>query len=250
MIKILNFGSPERMLITMDNNEFWDSYRLEELQGALLKSQESLGLSSEQLQDSKLVGEAIESFVKKSKRILYYGIGSLLVLTLIHYVFLRFATGDTMWLFGFLGILGLAGFMIPIWLGTKIIKTKKLLRILNKNWRYRLVAGAAISTLLPIIPIYILGSEYARTLSYQIGTCLQLTGADNEYYYVTNVSCYSPKALKKIVVKVESAQICDSKKLTTFETSLGLYCTEQIRAATSEELEIIGDREISDGNSL
>jgi hypothetical protein len=250
MIRVLDFEATESMLITMGNNEFWDSYRLEELQGVLLKSQDSLGLSSEQLRDSKLVGEAIESFVKKSKRILYYGIASLLVLILIHYVFLRFATGDTMWLFGFLGILGLAGFLIPIWLGTKIIKTKKILRILNRNWRYRLVAGAAISALFPMMPIYVLGSEYARTLSYQIGTCLQLTGADEDYYYVTNVSCYSSKALNRIVDKVDSAQMCESRKLTSFETSLGLYCLEQIRATTPEELEIIGDREISDESSF
>jgi hypothetical protein len=234
----------------MGNIDFWDAYRFEELRDVLLESQDSLGLSSTQVKDPKLVSEAIESFVKKSNRFLYLSIVSLLALILIHYAFLRFAPGDTIWLFGFLGILGLAGFVIPIWFGTKIVKTKKILRILSKSWRYRLVAGAAISALLPIIPIYILGSEYARTLSYQIGTCLQLTGADDEYYYVTNVSCYSPKALNKIVIKVDSAQICDIKKLTTFETSLGLYCTEQIRSATSEELEIIGDREISDGNSL
>lgn len=234
----------------MRTSEFWDAYRIGELKDALLESHDSLGLSSTQISDAKLVSEAIESFVKKSNRSLYLSIGSLLALIMTHYAFLRFATGDTMWLFGFLGILGLAGFVMPIWLGAKIIKSKKALRILNKNWRYRLVAGAAISALLPIMPIYILGSEYARTLSYQIGTCLHLTGADDEYYYVTNVSCYSPKALQRIVIKVDSAQICDIKKFTTFETSLGLYCTEQIRAATTEELEIIGDREISDGSSL
>lgn len=234
----------------MSTSDFWDTYQFGDLQDELLDSQELLSLSSAQIRDLKVVSEAIESFVKKSNRLLYLSIGSLLALIMIHYAFLRFATGGTMWFFGFLGILGLAGFVMPIWLGTKIIKTKKALRILNKNWRNRLIAGAAISTLLPIMPIYILGSEYARTLSYQIGTCLQLTGADDEYYYVTNISCYSPKALQKIVIKVESAQICDSKELTTFETSLGLYCVEQIRAATNEELEIIGDREISDVNSV
>ena len=101
-----------------------------------------------------------------------------------------------------------------------------------------------------MMPIYVLGSEYARTLSYQIGTCLQLTGADEDYYYVTNVSCYSSKALNRIVDKVDSAQMCESRKLTSFETSLGLYCLEQIRATTPEELEIIGDREISDESSF
>jgi hypothetical protein len=234
--------------MSVSDNEFWDSDQFEELKDVLLESQEFLGLSSTSLKDPKLVSKAIKLFVKKSKRILYYSVGSLLALILIHYAFLRFATGETVWFFGFLGILGLAGFLVPIWLGAKIIRSRKLLGILNKTWRYRLVAGAVISALLPIMPIYVLGSEYIRTLSYQIGTCFQLTGADADYYYVTNISCYSPKALQRIVIKVDNAQTCDSKELTFFETSYGLYCTEQIRVANPEELEIMGDREISDEN--
>jgi hypothetical protein len=234
----------------MQDNEFWDSYRFEELERVLLESQGVLRLSDSELKDPNKVGSAIGLFVKESKRTLYYGLSSIFALVLIHYLFLRFATGDNILFFGFLGILGLTGFLIPIWIGTLIIKNRKPLRVLSKDWRYKLVIGTAISLVIPIIPVYVLGSEYVRTLSYQIGTCFQLTGADDKYYYVTNISCYSPKALDKIVLKVDSDQICESKNLSSFATSVGLYCLEQIREATPEELEIIGDREISDENSL
>ena len=234
--------------MAMSSNQFWDADRFEELKDVLLESKDFLRLSSTHLKDPILVGNSIALFVKKSKRILYYGVSSLLALVLIHYAFLRYANGDIMWLFGFWGIVGLAGFMVPIWLGAKIIKTRKLLRILNKSWRNRLVAGAVISTLLPIMPVYVLGSEYIRTLSYQSGTCLQLTGADDDYYYVTNISCYSPKALQRIVIKVDDKKTCDNKELTSFASSYGLFCTEQIRVASPEEREIMGGREISDEN--
>jgi hypothetical protein len=167
----------------------------------------------------------------------------------MHYLFLSQVTGDNFWSFSFVMIILLPLFLLPVWNFFNLLKFRKVLNILSEDARRRTVATNLLLVVIALLPLYTFGKEYAKSSIYQVGTCLELTGSDEDTYYVNPISCFSDKALEQITQSANSAKDCEVKDYETFSTSLGLFCVNFIREPTEQEAEILENRVVGDEKS-
>ena len=230
-------------------DEYWDSNSIDNTLDKIRNLSEELNLSEHELKEPQTISQAFAKFARKSNRQLLLSFLFTVLISLLNIIFLRFAPGDIIYSFSFIGILSLFLFAFSFLFLANLLKSRKVLQLMQRPWRRRIVALAMSLSIMPVASIYTLGMEYFRTLLYQKGTCLQLTGADENYYYVTGVSCLSPLAFEEIILEVKDSAECEEYQLPSFKTSVGTFCVAQRREPTKAEQEIIGDTTIADGSS-
>lgn len=231
-------------------SEYFDKQHASKDLENLIQAGQKLNLSDQETIDSAKYGEALHRFIKIDQRFQILMTLLILILGFTNYLFLSQVTGDFFWNFSFFMLFLLPLFLLPFWRVLNLYRIKSVLRIMARAYRRRLILANILIASLALLPGYVFTKEYVRSIYYQGGTCLELTGADENYYYLNPISCFSGDALFQITNSASAAQECEFQNLGLFSTSSGKFCTQFLREPTAEEAEILKDRVAQDGNSF